>query len=240
MPRVTNKSTIVPIMSTKADLSNATTPSLFGATRRAVLALLFGHPEEAYYLRQIARSTSSGLGAVQRELRLLAAAGVIRRTVRGNQVYFQANERSPIFADLKGLVTKTMGAGDALRSALAPLASKIRVAFIFGSVARGDERPDSDIDVLLVATAGFDEVVSAFAKPQQSLSREINPTVYPPEEFRSKLGAGHHFLTSVFQQPKIFLVGDELDLKRLAPKRMAHRTPKQPRGNPKLARNSRS
>ena len=213
-------------MSTRQRQSSAANASLFGATRRAVLALLFGHPEEAYYLRQIARCTGSGLGAVQRELKALAAAEVIRRTVRGHQVYFQANEKSPIFGDLKNLVTKTMGAGDMLRSALAPLSSKIQLAFIFGSMARGDERPGSDIDVLLVGTAGFHEIVSALAAAQRSLAREINPTVYPAEEFRSKLRAGHHFLASVLQQPKIFLIGDELELKRLGPKRMAHRASK--------------
>ena len=86
-------------------------PALFSKNRRAVLALLFGHPDQSYYLRQIVRACGGGVGAVQRELGQLAAAGIIRRTVRGNQVYFQADETCPVFEELKGVVVKTAGIG---------------------------------------------------------------------------------------------------------------------------------
>lgn len=188
---------------------------MFGATRRAVLALLFGHPEESYYLRQVVRLTGLGLGTVQRELNHLCAAGIIRRTARGHQVYFQANEQNPIFPELKGLILKTAGVGDTLRAALLPLGPKIRSAFIYGSFARNEDRPGSDVDLLVIGEVGFEEVISALQGAQQSLAREVNPTVYPLREFRSKLRAKHHFLTTVMHAPKLFLIGDDLELARL-------------------------
>jgi len=205
--------------------------ALFGGTRRAILALLFGHPGEAYYLRQIARVARVGLGATQREVKRLTSAGIIRRTVRGHQVYFQANEASPVFSDLKSLVVKTVGAADVLRSALAPLANKIEAAFIYGSIAKGNESPGSDVDLIVIGGVDFDEVVSALGPAQETLSREVNPTVYPRSEFRSKLRAGHHFLTSVMREPKLFLIGDDRELARLGSKRMAARASKQRRGD---------
>lgn len=189
---------------------------LFGKTRRAVLALLYGRPEEDFYLREIVRAAGTGVGAVQRELRLLAGAGIVRRRVRGNQVYFQANPESPIFRELRGLVLKTAGLADVLRAALAPLAERTRAAFIYGSIAHGEERPGSDVDLLIVGDLTFAEAVSILGPAQETLGREVNPAVYPPGEFRKKLKAGHHFLKNVQNEPKIFVAGDERELKRLA------------------------
>jgi DNA-binding transcriptional ArsR family regulator len=101
-------------MSTAPPGSSLST-ALFGRTRRAILALLYGHPDEAYYLRQLVRSAGLGLGAVQREVKRLADAGIFRRTVRGRQVYYQANPECPLFEELKSLVVKTAGVADALR-----------------------------------------------------------------------------------------------------------------------------
>ncbi|HEV2965182.1 MAG TPA: nucleotidyltransferase domain-containing protein [Candidatus Angelobacter sp.] len=212
-------------------LSSSLTAALFGAARRGVLALLFGHPEESYYLREIARTAGLGLGAVQRELQRLSDAGILRRTIRGHQVYFQANQQSPIFAELKGLMTKTAGLAEVLHTALIPLAKKIRMAFIYGSFAKGEERSESDVDIAIVGKVEFDGIVSALSGAQQKLAREINPTVYSPSEFQSKLRSGHHFLTAVVRGPKIFLIGDEIELARLGGKRMAHRAQEQRRGN---------
>jgi DNA-binding transcriptional ArsR family regulator len=121
--------------------------TLFGKTRRAVLALLYCHVEEPFYLRQIARTAEVGLGAVQRELKKLSEAGIIRRTIHGQQVYYQANPECPVYSELKSLVLKTVGVGDVLRAALVPLADRINVVFLFGSLVRGDERSSSDVDI---------------------------------------------------------------------------------------------
>ncbi len=202
----------------RADVLSAT---LFGKTRRAVLSLLYGHADEAFYLRQITRTAGVGLGAVQRELQQLLNAGILLRTVRGRQVYYQANRDCPVFLELKNLVLKTAGVAAILQSALAPLAGRIRIAFIFGSIAAGDEQRGSDGDVLVVGEVTFAEVVSAIQKAQEILDREVNPTVYPPGEFQSKLVTGHHFLKTVLKGPMVFLIGDKRELARLVKKRLA-------------------
>jgi len=212
-------------MSTLPFASNLSS-ALFGRTRRAVLALLYGHPDEAYYLRQLVRSAGLGLGAVQREVARLAGAGIIQRTARGRQVYYQANPGCPLFAELKSLVVKTAGAGDVLRAALVPLAGQIRVAFIYGSFARTEQKSTSDVDLMVIGDATFGDVVSALGAAQETLSREINPTVYLPSEFKSKLKANHHFLSSVVKNEKVFVIGDAHELARLGPIRLADRTHK--------------
>jgi DNA-binding transcriptional ArsR family regulator len=111
---------------------------LFGGTRRRVLGWLLGHPDQAYYLRQLVRQTGTAVGAVQRELELLTAAGLVRRTAQGRQVYFQANRESPIFPELRGLFAKTAGLIDRLREGLASLGDRVQIAFVFGSAARGE------------------------------------------------------------------------------------------------------
>jgi len=194
--------------------------ALFGQTRRAILGLLYGHPDQSYYLRQLVRSARLGLGAAQREVKHLSDAGIIRRTVSGNQVFYQANPNCPIFGELKGLMVKTAGVADVLRAALAPLAGRIKVAFIYGSVAKLQQRNGSDVDVMVVGEPTFGEVVEALGSVQEALSREINPTVYSPAEFRSKLKADHHFLTAVIRGQKLFLVGDERELARLGARRL--------------------
>jgi predicted nucleotidyltransferase len=208
-------------MSTLFDTDNLSR-TLFGKTRRAVLSLLYSHIEDAFYLRQIVRTAGAGLGAVQRELKQLSDAGIIQRFVRGHQVYYQANPRCPIFAELKNLVVKTIGVGAALQAALAPLADRIDLAVIYGSISRSEEHRESDVDVLVVGKVTFAEVVSSFSEVQKTIGREINPTVYPLSEFRSKLAAGHHFLNTVLRGPMLFLIGDKRELARLAKKPLAH------------------
>jgi predicted nucleotidyltransferase len=210
-------------MSTKQTESKPGT-TLFGKTRRAVLSLLYGRADEEFYIRYILRSVSVGHGSVQRELKRLAEARILRRTARGRQVYYQANRDSPIFPELKSLITKTAGVGDILLNALAPLAERIKIAFIFGSVAKGEETRRSDIDLLVVGDVSFMDVVTNLQAAQKAIGREINPTVYPSKEFESKIKANHHFLSTLLDGPKISLIGDENELSRLAKKRLAGRS----------------
>jgi len=205
--------------------------TLFSRNRRAVLGLLFGHPDEQFYLRQIVRFCGGGVGAIQRELKQLTKAGILHRTVRGNQVYFQASADCPIVEEMKGILAKTAGAAFILRAALAPMADRISVALIFGSVARSQQRAQSDVDLLVISEAAFGEVVATLTEAQTQLRREVNPTVYPPDEFSAKIRAGQHFLKSILKREKIFLIGDERELKRLAEKRVADRTRDQPAGD---------
>jgi predicted nucleotidyltransferase len=192
--------------------------SLFGHTRSALLTTLFGHTDESFYLRQLVRAVGAGHGAVQRELKRLTDMGLIVRRPQGNQVLYRVNPESPIFREIKSLITKTVGIHDAIRSALAPLEAEIQVAFVYGSVARQKERASSDIDLMVLGSAPFSEVVSALGPAQRVLGREINPTVFPISEFRSKLAAGNHFLRSVMKDKKLFVLGSEHELAKLAAK----------------------
>lgn len=195
--------------------------TLFGAARRGVLALLYGHADEEFYLRQVVRLTGVGVGPVQREVRALAAAGIIRRRVHGRQVYFRANADCSIFAELRSIVTKTVGVGDALRAALRPLKGRIRVAFVYGSVARGTETGRSDIDLMVIGRVSFEDISDAVNPAQERLSREVNVTVYSVREFREKTKAGHHFISEVLKGDKTFLIGNQDELSQVASVRLA-------------------
>lgn len=205
--------TIVPEMGTQS--SDRIGEVLFGRTRRAVLALLYGHADEEFYLRQIIRAAGVGQGSMQRELEQLVGSGLVLRRTLGRQVYFKANPDSPVYKELRSLLLKTAGVADVLREALASLAARIDVAFVYGSVARGDERRASDVDVMVIGDASFAEVSQALGPAQDRLGREVNPTVYTPSELRKKFAARHHFVRSVAQRDKVFLFGNEHDFRRL-------------------------
>jgi predicted nucleotidyltransferase len=121
-----------------------------------------------------------------------------------------------VFHELRNLIIKTFGVADVIRAALSPLADKIQTAFIFGSMVSGEIKQGSDLDVMIIGKIEFAGVVAALSPAQETLAREINPSVYPPAEFRSKLAEGHHFLKTVLSAPKIFLIGNENDLEELA------------------------
>jgi predicted nucleotidyltransferase len=197
-----------------------------------VLRILFGHSNERFYFRQIVRAARLGTGAVQRELRQLWNAGIVTRTTDGIQTYYQANRECPVFGELRGLVLKTFGVAEVLRAALRPLEGGIDVAFLYGSVASGSETAASDIDVMVVGSrVSLDDVVAVFADAQRDLGREVNPSVYRTAEFCRKLAAGHHFLTSVAARAKVFLIGDEGELARLARIRLGQAAQDKPGGN---------
>ena len=225
--------TIVPVMgSTGHEPADRIGSALFGATRQAVLRLLFGHSHQRFYQRQIIGSLRLGSGAVQRELERLTGAGILTRSVEGRQTYFQANRDCPVFEELHGLIRKTFGVAEALRAGPAALAAQIQLAFIYGSVVTGAETAGIDVDVMVVGErVPMDDVVTALAEAQRDLGREVNPSVYRTEEFCRKLAQGHHFLSSVVSGPKIFLIGDENELAGLAPIRMAQGAQDKPAGD---------
>lgn len=191
-----------------------TTPSslgtlLLGKTRLSILSLLLPQPDRRLYLREVVRITGAGQGAVQRELEKLTRLDILTKRREGNLTYYQANRMSPVFDDLRGLVEKTAGIPGAVRSALLPLADSIEHAFLYGSMARGDERGGSDIDLMIIGDVSFLEVVSAVSALQETLSREINPTVFTPTEFRKRIEDGDHFLTRVMSEERTDLIGGD-------------------------------
>ena len=221
MQTVSEMSTIVLIMSTDTQ-TQGLLETLFGKTRRSILALLFSHSEESFHLRKILRLAGISPGAGQRELKRLSDAGVILRTVKENQVLFQANPQCPIFEELKSFITKTAGVVDVLLAALGPLAGRISIALLYGSLARGNAGRDSDIDLLVVGEVSFEDIVGNVAKAQDLLRREINPMVMSLEEYLDRRSKGDHFLDAILKSPYIPVIGDPRELIRVAQKRLAH------------------
>ena len=182
--------------------------ALFPKVRQRVLAVLFSQPNRSFYANEVIALAQSGTGAVQRELADMAQVGLISVTKVGNQKHFQANAQSPVYAELRGLVLKTVGLADVLRSALAPLSNRINTAFVYGSMANQQDTAHSDVDVMLIsATLSYADVFGALESASQQLKRNINPTLYTPDEFAQRLDQDQAFITRVMQQPKIWLIG---------------------------------
>ena len=218
MKNVLIMSTIVLGMSTA---SNGLADLLFGRTRGALLALLYGRADQSFYTRQIAREVDASVGAVQRELENLSKVGLIVRKSLGSQVFYQANRNAPIFREVQALVNKTVGIFSILQAALQSLSKRIVVAFVYGSVAREEETTQSDIDLMVVGKATLDEVLSRLSPVEKSIGRPINPTVYSIAEFKSKIASGNHFLNAVVKGQKVFLVGDDEELGKVGGVRLA-------------------
>jgi len=193
----------------------------FGAYRRRVLGLLLLHPDESFHLREIARVTRTQPGTLRRELAQLSAAGVLARKRIGNLDRYKADTACPVYDELRGILKKTAGVADVLREGLASLSDKISVAFVYGSVASGAERRSSDIDVMVVGGASFEEVVGALHSSQEELRREINPNVYGLAEFKNKAKEKGSFVARVLKEPKLFILGKEHDLRKLGANRKA-------------------
>ena len=198
-------STFVLVMSTK---SNSLGDFLFGQTRGRVLSLLYGHPDQTYFIREISRQTGTSVGTVQRELAALSQYGLIERSVSGRQVYYKANHNHPVFHELRSLIAKTVGVFQLLGSALAPFAKRVSLAFVYGSIARGDESAGSDVDLMIAGDVTLDEVLTQLSPVEVAIGRPINPTVYTTSEFKSRLQSANHFLRSVVRGEKVVLVGE--------------------------------
>ena len=199
-------------------MTDATFPiaqALFGKTRRAVLALLFGQPGKTFYTREIVAAAGAGASQVQKELDQLTRAGLLIRERRANQVYFCVNPDAPVFAELSGLITKTFGIADVIRAALAPLAGLIDVAFIYGSVARSEHHAGSDIDVFLVGEVLLSQLAVPLSGVEKKLGLPVATTIFDRTEFLSRIKKRDHFVSKVVAGPKLFLIGDETNLKAL-------------------------
>lgn len=198
--------TINPLMSSSTSLADA----LFPKVRQRVLAVLFGTPDRSFYANEVIALAQSGTGAVQRELAGLSEAGLLHVTKQGNQKHYQANTEAPVFAELRGLVTKTMGMTDVLRAALVPLASQIDIAFVYGSIAKQEDTAHSDIDVMIISDSlGYADVFGALESATTTLGRKVNPTLYIPAEWAKRIQDHNAFVTRVLQQPKIWLLGSQ-------------------------------
>jgi predicted nucleotidyltransferase len=194
---------------------------LFGAYRRHVLSLLLLRPDESFYVREIGRLTGVPAGSLHRELKALTEAGLLMRSAAGNQVRYQASRECPIYEELAAIFRKTAGLADVLRDLLSPLADKISLAFVFGSMAQAKAKATSDIDLLVIGAVSFPAVVEVCHLGRERLGREVNPVVMSKAAFQTKAREQDRFVTRVLKEPKIFLIGDASELGKLAEDRPA-------------------
>jgi predicted nucleotidyltransferase len=199
------KSAAKAVTRTKRNLASA----LFTQTQQRVLGLIFGQPTRAITVSELIAATGAGSGAVQRELAKLTASGLVSVQPVGNQKHYRANPAAPIHDELVAIIQKTVGLAEPLREALAPLADRIAAAFVYGSIAKRSDHAASDIDLMVVSDMlTYAEVMLALHPLAERLGREINPTLYSREELARRRHAGNAFVTRVFDQAQLWLMGD--------------------------------
>jgi predicted nucleotidyltransferase len=212
---------IIPVVGTKRSgrkrrpqpSSPGVADALFAKVQQRVLGVLFGKPGRSFYANEVIGLARSGTGAVQRELVRLEAAGLVVASRIGKQKHYQANQRSPVFAELRALVLKTSGLADVLREALTPVADKVRAAFVYGSIAKGQDTAASDIDLMVISERlTYANLFGALEDASAHLGRKVAPTIYSPKELARRRKQDSAFVTRVLEQPKLWLIGDEGDL----------------------------
>lgn len=175
-----------------------------------LLRLLFGLRQPELHLRELARQSGLSLGTVQQELRRLTRVGIVTARKDGNRVYYRANPQHPVHGELRSLVLKTNGLAGVLYQALDD--KQVLLVFVFGSVARGETRAESDVDLMVIGQVGLRRLTQLLSGVAERLGREINPHVMTPDEFKERKLRKDHFLTSVLSAPKLFVKGTEDEL----------------------------
>jgi len=187
--------------------------ALFGKTRKAAIGVLFSHPEKSWHLRELARNAGVSPTMIGKEMDALSSAGIVLEARDGNRRSLRANPECPIFEELKGIARKTSGLADVLREALSRL-DGIDFAFVFGSVATGQERSGSDVDVCVVGSVAYRSLVNALSATEGAVGRAVNPVHYSPAEFRRKFEARNPFVTRLLSSKRIWLIGDDNAIER--------------------------
>jgi predicted nucleotidyltransferase len=193
-----------------------TLDALLPKTRQGILAVTLVQPDKAWYVTELARRMGVPASSLQRELHNLSEVGILKTHRQGQMVYYQANTDSPVFPDLRGLMFKTAGLVDVLADGLKPLAARLRTAFVYGSIAAGNEQSDSDVDLMIIGQVLPSELALPLRRARELLGREINPTVYTPAEFNKKRTANDPFLKQVLDKPKLFVLGNKDELGKVA------------------------
>lgn len=184
--------------------------ALFTTTQQRVLALIFGQPGRSFYASELIERTGSGSGAVQRELKRLTSSGLVTVTRIRNQKHYQANPESPVFDELRGLVTKTVALAEPIRAALALLVHRVTLAMLYGSVTKYMDTATSDIDILIVADGvTLEDIYAALAPVEADLHRKISTTLFTPKEFVERKASGNSFLSRVLAGEHLVLIGND-------------------------------
>lgn len=207
--RKTNRVSEAAALYASTNLSDA----LFTATQQRVLGAVFGQPDRDFSVSELIQSTGAGSGAVQREIARLAGSGLVTVSMTGRQKRYRANPASPIHTELVAIVRKTFGLVTPLRESLLPLADRIDAAFVYGSVAKGNDTAGSDIDLMLVSDSlTYADAMSALHPLSARLGRDVNPTIYARSALRGKAASGNSFVTRVLAQPRLWVIGSEHEL----------------------------
>lgn len=203
---------IIPDMGILLD-SPSLADALFSPVQQRVLALLFGQPDRRFQSGEIIRLVDSGTGAVHRQLGRLADAGWLTVTPIGNQRHYQANRDSPAFAELRGLIVKTVGMVEPLRQALQPFGEAIRAAFVYGSLAKGSDTARSDIDLMIIADAlSYPDLFAALQSAESVLARKVSPNITTFNLWRAERARKDTFAERISKQPRLFVIGSQDDI----------------------------
>ncbi|NQY27293.1 MAG: nucleotidyltransferase domain-containing protein [Piscirickettsiaceae bacterium] len=187
--------------------------SLFTKTQQRVLGLLYGKPDTRFYTNEILRLAGMGRGTITRILDNFTSSGVLVSFKEGNQRYYQANSQNPIYNELVGIVRKTFGISDVIKIALEPILESVTLAFVYGSIAKGEESASSDIDLMVLTdNLSYSDLMTVLVDAEERLARPINPTIYTPLQFRERVDKDNSFLTRVIAQPKLWLKGNDDDI----------------------------
>lgn len=193
--------------------TTAVADALFTKSQQRVLGVIFGNPGRSFYANEIIARARTGNGAVQRQLAKLEGAGLVKVTRVGNQKHYQVNAGAPVFRALHELVLKTSGLADVLRGSLAPISSGIKAAFVYGSIAKGQDSAGSDIDLMVISDdVAYPDLYRVLEAASRRLGRPVNPTVYSVSELEKRVRGRNSFVVRVLKQPKIWLIGGEDDL----------------------------
>jgi uncharacterized protein len=190
--------------------------ALFPEIRSKILAALLLQPERRWYLTELAAHLGTQPSSLQREVEALSKAGLLEQTRDGRRVYFKADANSPVFSDLRGLLEKTAGLVPVLKQELDPFGERIRLAFLYGSIARSEESSASDVDLMIVGAIGLSDLVPSLRRAEQIVGRPVNPTVYSLKEFQEKAKNHDHFLTTVLRAAKEYVKGNDGELATVA------------------------
>ena len=183
--------------------------------RSEIFRMLFGVNDEALHMREIERRSGLSIGTIQQETKKLLHLNLILKRKDGNRIYYQANKEHPLYAEIRGLVLKTVGLADFFRNAL-KVNPNIQFAFVFGSLARNEENDKSDVDLMIIGEITMRQLTALLSGVSDHIGREINPHILMVREFLKRKSTKDHFLTQVLDSPKIFVIGNENDLAELA------------------------
>jgi len=183
--------------------------------RSEIFRMLFGVNDEGLHMREIERRSGLSIGTIQQEVKKLLRLDLIIERKDGNRIYYKANKEHPLYPDFRSLVLKTIGLVDFFREAL-KANPNIQFAFVFGSIARHEEKDKSDVDLMIIGEIAMRQLSGLLSGVSGQIGREINPHIFSMKEFLKRKRAKDHFLTQVLESPKIFIIGNENELAELA------------------------